>query len=66
MINVTCKNDLIPLPAEFIKWTCPSSIFGILHYKFWQYQNENLKLVKPTVYSLDRLHGYAGCPGSLY
>jgi hypothetical protein len=31
---------------NFIKWTCPAPYFGTIHYQFWGYQDENLKLVK--------------------
>ena len=32
-------------PAELLKWTCPASNFGTVHYQYWEYQDENLKLV---------------------
>ena len=33
-----------PYPAEFLKRTCPTFIFGIFHYLFWGCQDEKLKL----------------------
>ena len=33
-----------PYPAEFLKLDNSPSIFGIFHYHFWGYQDENLKL----------------------
>ena len=32
-----------PLPAEFLKWTDPPSIFESVHYWFWVYQGKNMK-----------------------
>jgi hypothetical protein len=48
MINIALFNILYcfnPEHAEFLKWTCQSSIFGTVHYQYWGYQDENLKLV---------------------
>ena len=30
------KNHLV----EFLKWTCPSSTFGMVHFQFWGYLDE--------------------------
>ena len=40
------SRDFHPYPAEFLKWNCPPFIFGTVPYKFWVYQNENLKLTR--------------------
>jgi hypothetical protein len=29
--------------VEFLKWTCPVSIFGTIHFQFWGYQDEKVK-----------------------
>ena len=34
-----------PYHAEFLKWNNQSYIFGTVHYHFYGYQDENLKLV---------------------
>ena len=34
-----------PYHAKFLKWNNPSNIFGTVHYHFYGYQDENLKLV---------------------
>ena len=34
-----------PYPAAFHKWNNPPSFFGIVHYRFQGYQNENMMLV---------------------
>ena len=47
-----------PYHAEFHKWKNPPSIFGTIHFHFWGYQDENLKLVSQ--------HGCAGWPGSIH
>ena len=33
------------IPPKFFKWNNPPSIFGTVHYHFYGYQDENLKLV---------------------
>ena len=37
--------NINPSPAKFLKWNNPPSIFGPRHYHFWEYQDENFRLV---------------------
>ena len=39
--------EINPYPAEFLKWTYLPSIFGAVHYQFWENQDKNLK-VRPA------------------
>ena len=50
-----------------LKWKNPLSICGTVHYHFWGYQDENLKLViqQYRAWSLVRLQGCAGWSGSI-
>ena len=56
---------LNPLPAKFLKWNNPLSIFGTVHYHFLRISRWELEAGQPTVYSLVRLHRCAGWPGSI-
>ena len=52
-------------PAEFVKWTCPPSIFGTVHYQFKGYQEKNLRVGQATVQNLVRMHKCADWPGCI-
>ena len=36
--------DYKSVALPFIKWTCPTYVFGTIHYQFWGYQDENFKI----------------------
>ena len=61
-IAVTYNFRLNPYPSEFLKWTCPPSIFRTVCNLLWQYQDVNFKVGQVTVQSLVRLR--ACWPGS--
>ena len=50
--------------SEFLKWTCPTSIFGTVHYQFLGILRLEFKVDQPTLYSVVRLNGCTGWPGS--
>ena len=51
--------------AKFFKWTYQFSIFGIVYYQFWGYQDEKLTLACQSIEPGQTLHRCAGWPGSI-
>ena len=51
--------------AEFLIWNNPPSVFETFHYRFQEYQDENLKVGQPTEQSLVRLHRCVSWSGSI-
>ena len=59
-----CKNakfitaSFNPEPSEFLKWNNPPSIFGTIHYHFYGYQDEKLKLISQEREKRRNIYGF--------